>query len=126
MEIYDDTTLAAAVAAITDDTLLGMIERIVHDAKASGLWELICIIVADPADNGDQLQEMLGFDPLRGPLNDDTHEFVPYWSWLERHGHWYEMLITSGDTGYATFLLIPDAGAGLAALCRGQGGDMET
>ena len=105
--ICDDETFAAARVEISDGGLATIIERIVHEAKASDLWDLTCILVVDPADDGSELQHILGFDFSDGPLADASAEFMPWWQWLVRHGEWYELLHTAGDTGYATFILVP-------------------
>jgi hypothetical protein len=117
IEIYDDTTLAYSLATMADADLALLIGRIAHDAKASGLWSLTAIVVVrGPADLAD-LEAYLGFDPLVGPFG--AAEAGPYWSYLERHQRYFEMLHCVGDTGFASFILIRDVTANpLAALCR--------
>ena len=96
--IYDDATLAAAT---TDRAL---IERIAHDAKASDLWELTCIVVIGDNDTAEDFEEALGFPPSSGPLGIEGDD---YWSWLERHGDRVEMMMTAGDSGFAWFVVMP-------------------
>lgn len=103
--IYDDATLTAALAATCDETSRTLIERIAHDAKASDLWELTCIVLIEHNDIAQDFEEALGFDPALGPLEDGE----PYWSWDERHGEMLELLITAGNEGYAWFVLVPVA-----------------
>lgn len=108
--IYDDTTLAAALRTLPDSAVRDTLSRIVSDAKASNLWALTCVLVTHAEDNATDLQEVLGFDPLKGPLHEEGMSFEPYWSWLERHKNHYEMMVTAGDGGFAYFILVPDDG----------------
>lgn len=117
--IFDDETLAAAEGQLTDQTLRDLIARIVHDARASGLWsDLTCILVVEPDDTAETISDTLGFSPLEGPFGEAGS---PYWTWLDAHRGWHEMLLTVGNGGFAYFLLIPACGldrSGLGALCR--------
>lgn len=117
--IFDDETLISAEGQVTDPTLTDLVARIVHDARASGLWaDLTCILVVEPDDTAEVIGDTLGFSPLEGPFGEAGS---PYWTWLEAHRGWYEMLLTVGNEGFAYFLLIPEFGpdrSGLAALCR--------
>lgn len=118
LTIYDDTTLQAALTTPLDKTCADLIECIASDARASDLWELTCIVVVENGDTAEEFEDVLGYSPSTGPLGSEGEA---YWSWLERHDGWHEMLITAGDTGFAYFVLIPDTGedlAGLARLCR--------
>lgn len=105
--IYDDATLAAALAATLDDTSRALIERIAHDAKASDLWELTCIVVISDNDTAQAFEDVLGYPPSPGPMGGEGAAVEPYWSWLERHGSWTELMITAGDTGFAWFIIMP-------------------
>ncbi len=126
INIYDDATLEAALATPLNDTCRELVCRIASDAKASDLWHLTCILVIDFDDAAGELESTLGFDPLTGPLHVHGEPFVPYWAWLERHADHFEMLITAGDEGFATFVLIPDADrSGLSALCRAHSETVE-
>lgn len=119
IEIYDDATLEAALATPLDAITRDLVGRIVSDARASGLWaNLTCILVVEPDDTAEVIGDTLGFSPLEGPFGEAGS---PYWTWLETHRGWHEMLLTVGNEGFAYFLLIPDRGpdrSGLAALCR--------
>ena len=106
--IYDDATLATAQAATCDLTSRTLIERIAHDAKASDLWELTCIVVIDHADTAQAFKDVLGYSPFTGPLGGEGAAVEPYWSWLERHGGWVEMMMTAGDSGFAWFVIMPE------------------
>lgn len=106
--IYDDVTLAAALAAAPNNTSRTLLERIAHDAKASDLWELTCIVLIGEDDTDREFEEVLGYPPCPGPLGGEGAAVEPYWSWLERHGGWVELLITAGDSGFAWFLIMPD------------------
>jgi hypothetical protein len=66
--IYDEATLTAALDVTRDDTSRTLIERIAHDAKASDLWELTCIVLIEHNDTAQDFEEALGFDPALGPL----------------------------------------------------------
>ncbi len=105
--IYDDLTLTAALAATPDGTSRTLIERIAHDAKASDLWELTCIVVIGDYDTDREFEEVLGYPPSTGPLGGEGAAVEPYWSWLERHGGWVELMITAADTGFAWVVVMP-------------------
>lgn len=106
--IYDDATLDAALAATRDDTSRTLLERIAHDAKASDLWELTCIVLIDPADTARAFEDVFGYPPNSGPLGGEEAVALPYWSWLERHGGLVELLITAGGSGFAWFVVMPE------------------
>ena len=101
--IHDNATLAAVLAAAPDGTSRTLIERIAHDAKASELWELTCIVLVEHNDTAQDFEEVLGFDPALGPLEDGE----PYWCWEERHGETIEILITAGNEGFVWFVIAP-------------------
>ena len=105
--IYDDITLAAALAAAPDGTSRTQIERIAHDAKASDLWNLTCTVLIDHADTARDFEDLLGYPPSTGPLGGEGAAVEPYLSWLERHGGWTELMINAGDNGFAWFLIMP-------------------
>lgn len=107
--IYDDATLAAALAATLDDTSRTLLERIAHDAKASDLWELTCIVVIDHADTAHAFEDVLGYPPSTGPLGGEGEAPDPYWSWLERHGDLVELMMTAADSGFAWFIITPES-----------------
>ncbi|MBK9011121.1 hypothetical protein [Novosphingobium sp.] len=106
--IYDDATLAAALAATCDDTSRTLIERIAHDAKASDLWELTCIVLVEQNDTAQVFGGVLGFPPSTGPLGGEGEQFEPYWCWKERHGEWIELMMTAGNSGFAWFMVMPE------------------
>ncbi|MEJ6011521.1 hypothetical protein [Novosphingobium aquae] len=105
--IHDDATLAAALAAACDNTSRALIERIAHDAKASDLWDLTCIVLIDDDDTDREFEEVLGYPPSLGPLGGEGAAVEPYWSWCEQHRDWTELLITAGDSGFAWFVIMP-------------------
>lgn len=107
--IYDDATLAAALAVELDETSRALVERIAHDAKASDLWELTCIVVIGDNDTAQNFEGALGFDPALGPLGGEGEPFDPYWVWKERHGDWIELMMTAGDSGFAWFIIVPES-----------------
>src|SRR5690242_18659657 len=118
--IFDDETLAAALSNLPGP-VHELVARTVDDAKAADLWQLTCILVVDPDDHAGDIQGVLGFDPLLGPLGNAGGEFIPWWNWLEHHQGFFELLHTVGDEGFAYFLFVPHVGpdrSGLAALCR--------
>ncbi|QDM40633.1 hypothetical protein [Altererythrobacter sp. TH136] len=126
--IYDDATLEAALATPLDANLRDLVNRIVSHARMSGLWGLTCIAVLEPVDGKEDLEQLLGFDPMTGPLGDADGEFTPWWDWLEHHPGYFEVLHTTG-TEFAYFVLVPDFGpdpAGLAELCRRNSGTLES
>lgn len=128
IEIYDDTTLEAALAAPLDPACRDLVNRIASDARASDLWFHTCIAVVEPADDTENLEQLLGFDPTIGPLGDAAGEFTPWWDWLEHYPGYFELLHTTG-TDFAYFVLVPDCGpdpTGLAGLCRAAAGDLKT
>jgi hypothetical protein len=91
--VQDDQTLAAALAEITDTTLRAVLNRIVGHAKAAKLWDVTCIVIVDPADTGEEIEHVLGFDPLLGPLGDAPGA---WWAHLTRHVGWFEILHMPG------------------------------
>ena len=105
--IYDDITLAAALAAAPDGTSRTLIERIAHDAKASDLWNLTCTVLIDHADTARDFEDLLGYPPSTGPSGGEGAAVEPYWSWWEQHGTYTELLIPAGDEGFAWFLIMP-------------------
>ena len=105
--IYDDATLAAALAAALDDTSRTLIERIAHDAKASDLWDLTCIVLIDHADTARDFEDLLGYPPSTGPLGGEGAAVEPYWSWREQYWDYTELLIPVGDEGFAWFIIMP-------------------
>lgn len=116
IEIYDDATLANALATADADLAL-LIARVAHDAKASGLWSLTAIVAIQDASDLADLEAFMGFDPMVGPFGADEAE--PYWSYLERHEKYFEMLHCVGNSGFASFILIRNAaGNPLAEMCR--------
>ena len=109
IQIYDDDTLEAAVAAPLDDTVRGLINRIVSDAHSSDLWQLTCIVVIEDNDTVDDFEAILGFLPSTGPLGGEGAAAVPYWSWREDHRDTVELLVPAGDEGFCWFLIMSRA-----------------
>lgn len=107
--IYDDATLTAALAATCDHTSRTLIERIAHDAKASDLWELTCIVLFEHDDTAQDFEGVLGFPPSTGPLGGEGEAPEPYWSWKERHDEWIELMMTAGNSGFAWFIVMPES-----------------
>lgn len=107
--IHDDATLEATLASPLDITSRELVDRIVSDARASELWELTAIVVVQGEDTAEDFVSVLGYPPSTGPLGGEGEPLLPYWSWLERHGGWTELLITAGDTGFAWFIIMPNS-----------------
>lgn len=127
LTIYDDATLRSALSELAATPICDTVNRIAYDAKASGLWELTCILVLQGGADATEPEHLLGFNPLGGPLQDSDQPFMPYWSWLERHEDHFEMLLTAGDEGFAYFVLVPDSDASpLAGLLRRHTGNLES
>lgn len=123
MNIIDSPeALSVALGHIGEPTLRQLLIRIARTATVSDLWPVTCIVIIDPADGVEELEQLLGFDPVTGPLGEADGEFTPWWDWQENHPGYFEVLHTTG-TEFAYFLLVPDTGpdrSGLAALCRGH------
>lgn len=118
IEIYDDVTLTAALAAPISNNLSCQIEAIASDARASDLWQLTCIVIVEANDNEALLRDILGFDPLLGPLGyDEAGQFMPWWSFLQKAGDHYELLHCVGDFAYYV-LVAEDGPEELVELCR--------
>lgn len=105
--IYDDPTVTAALAAALNNTSRTLIERIAHDAKASDLWELTCIVLVEHNDTARDFEDVLGFLPSTGPLGGEGEAPEPHWSWRERHGGWTELMITAGEIDVAWHIIMP-------------------
>lgn len=104
--IYDDATLAAALAQLTGTPAAKLVSRIASDAQASGLGELTAIAVIEEQDTAEEFEELLGYLPSTGPLGGEGAADLPYWSWLEEHGDLVELLIPAGNE-FAWFVLLP-------------------
>ena len=110
MTIYDDATLEAVLATPLSDTRRDLIERIVGDARVSGLWDtMTCIVVVDDDDTAAAFESELGYPPSTGPVGGEGAGEVPFWSWCEDHGSngdLIELLIPAGDEGFCWFLIM--------------------
>lgn len=126
IQIYDDASLEAALATPLDATTRDLVDRIVSDARASDLWELTSIAIVDGKDDDQELEGMLGFDPLTGPLGyDEEGQFVPWWNFMQKAEGYCELLHCVGDFAYYV-LVAEDGPSRLAAACRGLAGTMES
>lgn len=80
-------------------------------------------VVLQEGDTESDLIDLIGITPTQDPLDNSNYgdaDFVAHWDHLNRHGDWFEMIITCGWE-FAYILLIKDSAetpANLLALCR--------
>ncbi|MXO74782.1 hypothetical protein GRI40_06050 [Altererythrobacter aerius] len=120
--VLDDPSLRATLDEINEPELRELLSRLADRAKAVGLWQVTCIALVEPGDSAEALGDLLGFDPIVGPLGDPDGEFLAWWDRLEYHRTEavFELLHTIG-TEFAYILLVKNSGpdrSGLVALCR--------
>jgi hypothetical protein len=110
------TTLATALAARIRHTL------------AADLADFTHILVVEAEDTEAQVIEAIGFSPRENSIQGTRHghpTFLPGWAWLVALPGCFEMIVTVGDSGFASIILIEDAHvdrSGLATMCRFYGG----
>lgn len=91
---------------------------------ATGLAHLTHLIIIEPGDTEADVVPEIGFSPLVNPLDRARYgspSFQPFWDELYRHGGWFELIVTVGNSGFAVVVFIPDAPGvepDLLALCR--------
>ena len=106
IQIYDDDTLEAALAATLDDTVRELINRIVSDARTLDLWgELTAIVVIADNDSAAEFEAILGYPPSTGPLGGEGAAVLPYWARREDHGDTVELLVPAGDEGFCWYVI---------------------
>jgi hypothetical protein len=127
LSIYDQASASAALARPLNPILRTLIVDRLHDAEIIGLEKLTHVIVVEPGDNERDILEEIGWSPVVNPIDGSrfgSTDFIPFWSWLQDLGGWYEMILTVGNDGFAFILLIEDADSALPdllQLCREHG-----
>lgn len=124
LSLYDNASIEAALASPMEPQLHQLLADRIDDAAKTGLLDLTHIVVVQPGDCEHTIAEEICLSPLTNPLDGQrfgSHEFVPWWDWLEQHDDFFEMVICVGNSGMAFILLIEDAEGvqpELLKLCR--------
>lgn len=109
----------AALLQPLDPELHTLIAGRMKDALALELGELTHIVVVQPHDTEADLIDALGFSPMVSRI--DGIHLEPDWDWFERHGGYFEIVWTVGNSGFAYLVFVQD-GEGvlpdLLTLCR--------
>lgn len=89
--IYDDATLAAFRDSAPDAALLELVERLVAQEIARGLWqqELSCLAIQPEGD----LAALLGAEPEE-------------WDWRVEHEEFVEFGMAAGNSGFAWIIVM--------------------
>jgi hypothetical protein len=123
--INDEASFEAALNASNDPTLRGLLAARLKLYRAGCLLDLTTLAVIEAGDTADDVERETGLNPLVNPIDGARHpspNFHAYWDYFERDSYgWNEWISCSGDTGYATILLIPDRPGidpELLSLCR--------
>ncbi|KRA82550.1 hypothetical protein [Altererythrobacter sp. Root672] len=124
LSIYDDSSAKTVLDQPLNPELVALITDRLHDAESLGLGQMTHLVVIEPTDTEAAVYQELGWSPLTNPIDKarfGTAEFVPFWSWLQDLGGWYELILTVGNEGFAYILLIEKQERSpndLQALCR--------
>ena len=121
LSIYDDNTAKDALGGSLDPALREIIKARWSDAQTLGLSDQTHILVIQPGDTEEVVQEQLGWSPLVHPIDEirfGSKHFQPYWSWLQSFAGWYELMHTVGNAGFAYILLIDKGSGDFAQMCR--------
>lgn len=124
ISIYDNDTLAAALAQPIEPELAQLIRDRWDDAEAMGLADLTHLLLVQPGDEEAEIEQEIGFRPSVNPIDGIIYgaaDFVPYWAWLEDLGLAWELLHTVGDEGFAYLFFVQKAKgvpAVLQHMCR--------
>lgn len=132
LSLYDKSSNEAALRQPLEPALRALLTVRLDDARASELADLTHILVVQAGDSEDAICHEIGFSPLSHPIDGARYgspDFNPYWSWLEAHSGWYELIVTVGDSGFA-FIVLVERAAGvlptLLAMCDGHAIDGAT
>jgi hypothetical protein len=124
ISLHDRASLEAASHLQLDERLRPiLLDRIKH-YETENLLYLTHLLIIWPGDTEQDIAAETGLSPLVNPLDGSRYgspAFQPWWDWLQRHDGWFELIVTSGNSGFAFVLFIQDApGADpdLIALCR--------
>jgi hypothetical protein len=121
------STRASLEAALTLDLepkLQHLLVDRIKDTASLDLLDLTHIVVVEPGESEEDLQEEISLSPTINPIDGERYpsaQFQVWWDWLERHDGYWEMIITVADTGFAYLLFVPDADntdPKLRDLCR--------
>lgn len=111
ISIYDNDTLAAALAQTIAPDLAQIVRDRWNDAKDLGLADLTHILLVQPGDEEAEIEQEIGFRPTINPIDGaafGAREFSPYWSGLEDVGPAFELIHTVG-TDFAYIILAEKA-----------------
>lgn len=122
LSISDGGSLAHALSSSIDHRLKLLLSRR-RDQLGGDLSGQAHLVIAQPADNLDALQQGLGFSPLDNPIDGSRFgdpDFSPGWEWLADHGFCFELVFIFDDSGFAHVVLVPKeqgVDTELIALC---------
>jgi hypothetical protein len=109
LSLYDSASIKAALDQPLDPKLRELLTTRLAQAAAAGLSDLTHILAIQRFDDEATIEHEIGFNPLVSPLNGVRYgspDFIPYWSWLQDVGGWFELIHAIGDSGFAYVLLI--------------------
>lgn len=117
IHIYDDATLANALAGDLRELLATRIAQLGEELAAETEW-----LIIEPADTEDDIIRAVGFSPLVEPVDGVGYPGFEQggWDWILAHDRYFEVQFTFGST-VAYMLLVEDADGvipDLRELCR--------
>jgi hypothetical protein len=121
LSIYDEASADEALNQPLDPALRSILTGRLADAAAIGLADLTHIVAIQPGDTEAMLTDELGWSPLVNPIDEIRYGetgFMPFWSWLEDLTDYYEIIVSSGNAGFAYLLLVQQAKGVLPDLLR--------
>jgi hypothetical protein len=124
LSLHDKASMETALASSLAPRLHQLLADRIHDAAKTDLLALTHLLVVGSGDCEHTIAEEICLTPLTNPSDGErfgSHNFVPWWDWLQQHDGWFEMIITVGNSGFAFILLIEDTDGvqpELLSLCR--------
>jgi hypothetical protein len=125
---------AAAIRAALNQPLSPKLHSILTDelaiAEANGLENLTHVLVVQPGDEVDSVEQELGWSPLQdmGGVRFGDPEFQPPWDWQQELDGFFRLIRTVGNEGFDLILVVEDApgvAPELLRMCRSVGAGEE-